>query len=117
MPAYQNSRNGRGRRDAPKKERAPERVMPGPTILANGKKDWSAYNACVVGASWDLRAPLHPASPPGLQEATERGLAAEAVWMATRKTYTYANDEDGWVRVRRAGRGRRRRLMMQEDEE
>ncbi len=110
------SRQQPRRKEAPK-DRAPERVMPGPTILPNGKKDWSAYNACIVGASWDLRAPLHPACPPGLAAATERGLAAEAAYLATRKTYTYENDEDGWVRVRRAGRGRRRRLMMQEDEE
>jgi hypothetical protein len=112
MPAYNNS----NRRRAPaKKDVAPPKPEPKPDIdPKTGKPDWSRYNATVVGAGWDPRAPLHPAELPGLAAARERGLAAQAAWLATRKTYTYEDPDDGWVRVR--SRGRRSRIRDTEDD-
>ncbi len=103
-----NFRNQPQRRIAPK-ETAPVVERPGPTILSNGTKDWTAYNMTVVGWSPEqLRPCPHPRELPGLAAARERGLAAQAAYLATRKTYTYANDEDGWQRVVRKVRRSKR---------
>lgn len=73
--------------------------LPGPTIRPDGTRDWTLYNAAVGGSP-----PFSGNAPalrelPGIAEARARGLAAQAEWRATRKTYEYANDDEGWIRV------------------
>jgi hypothetical protein len=85
-----------------------------------GKKDWSRYNATVVGARWNLSAPLYPVEPPGLAAARAVGLAAQAAYLATRKSYDYTDPEQGWTHVGRAKKRRgpkRQQLRIVEDEE
>ncbi len=99
--------------DAP----GPAREVIGPTILADGTRDWSRYNATVVGnLPPPPGAPLHPRELPGLAEARERGLAAQAAYLATRKTYTYANEDEGWQRVKGKAPRKKRVRITEEDE-
>ena len=100
----------------PKPDVAPPKVEIGPDRDAYGRPDWTRYNATVVGNNPVPGAPEHPRELPGVAEARERGLAAQAVWFATRKTYEYEDDEEGWQRVKRKSRkGKARRAA--EDEE
>lgn len=106
MPNYRT--NNRQQRK-PVVPSAPIVERPGPDIGADGKKDWTRYNMTVVGwAPTPPGAPDHPRELPGLAEARARGLAAQAAYLATRKTYDYKNDEDGWQRVVRNKRRSKR---------
>lgn len=87
---------------------APPKVEIGPEFDARGRPDWSRYNASIVGAKWDEKAPLHPAALPGLAEATARGKAAQAAYLASRNYYNYKDDESGWVHVKRGGKKTKR---------
>jgi hypothetical protein len=107
MPNFRANQQQR-RRIAPK-EAAPVVERPGPTIGPDGKKDWTAYNMTVVGWSPEqLRPCPHPRELPGVAEARAKGQAAQKAYLATHKTYTYANDEDGWQRVVRKVRRSKR---------
>lgn len=118
MPNFR-ANNQQRRRIAPK-ETAPVVERPGPTIGPDGKKDWTAYNMTVVGwSSEQLRPCPHPRELPGVAEARERGLAAQAAWRASpnRKTYAYANEGDGWQRVvRKVPRSKRNDDRLHEED-
>jgi hypothetical protein len=115
MPAnrYQNRASVKKVATAPPKEEPKPDIDP-----KTGRPDWSRYNATVVGSRWNLSAPLHPAELPGVAAARERGLAAQAAYLATRKTYDYKNSEDGWTHVGRSKKRRsHKKLRIVEDEE
>jgi hypothetical protein len=99
----------------PKPEAAAPKIEIGPDRDAYGRPDWTRYNATVVGANPLPGATAHPAELPGIAEARARGLAAQAAYYATRKTYEYDDDEEGWQQVKRKSRGRRRRQQLEED--
>ncbi len=107
MPNFR-ANNQQQRRIVPK-DTMPVVERPGPKIGPDGKKDWTAYNMTVVGwSSEQLRPCPHPREAPGLAEARARGLSAQAAYLATRKTYAYANENDGWQRVVRKVRRSKR---------
>jgi hypothetical protein len=96
-----NRRNDRS--DAPKAPAAPVIERPGPDILSNGKKDWSRYNATIVGAAWDLRAPAHPAYAPGLIPSN---TPYRTVFFGADREY---GPDEGWQKVRPKRSSKKRR--------
>ncbi len=74
----------------------------GPTILSNGKRDWTAYNATVVGSGYVPNAPLHPRHAPGLEATQGAGAKPSAyknVFFGAQ--CEWPDDETGWQRVKR----------------
>jgi hypothetical protein len=107
MPNYRT--NNRQQQRKPVVPSAPVVERPGPEVGPDGKKDWTRYNMTTVGwAPTPPGAAAHPRELPGVAEARARGLAAEAEYLASRKTYAYKNDDDGWQRVVRKTRRSKR---------
>lgn len=125
MPAYrQNTRVA----SAPTGPTAPPKVEIGPEIDSRtGKKDWSRYNASVVGAAWNLRAPLYPPCASGLGYTASYGVhpiegipthGYNIVSFAAKREWL--DENEGWTRVRQQSKKKRRvtrsnRIMAEED--
>ena len=105
MSARRFNRNERDARQAPPAPIAEVREVVGPDVLANGKKDWSRYNATVVGAvyvpGWHIRkeACLPGISLEGRKPYKNVFFGAEREW---------ANDDEGWTHVGRSKKALRR---------
>jgi hypothetical protein len=109
-----NARRTTSRIPKPEAAAAPK-IEIGPDRDAYGRPDWTRYNASVVGANPLPGVASHPALPPGITEARARGLAAQAAYYATRKTYEYDDDEQGWQQVKRKSSGHRRRPQLEDE--
>lgn len=86
-----------------------KKSSPGPTILPNGTRDWSAYNATIVGAVYPAVQPS-AAYPPGL-EATQGPNARPPPYrpVSFGATRDYKDDNDGWQKVKVTKKSRSRR--------
>lgn len=102
MPPRTQQQSNR-RRAAPAGPAAPPKVeIPADIDPKTGKKDWSRYNATVVGAVWDLRAPAHPAGPPGLPAPPAAATPARRVaWLGERRV---TEEPGAWIHVGRGGK-------------
>lgn len=81
-------------------------AAPEPDILANGKKDWSRYNATVVGAQWVPNQPSNPGCLPGID--ITKSIPYRPVSFAAKREY---GPEEGWIKVGRRGRTWRPRYV------
>jgi hypothetical protein len=77
-----------------------------PDILANGKKDWSRYNATVVGAVWVPNQPSNPGGLPGIDRT--RSIPYRNVSFAAKREY---GPNEGWIHVGKRGRTWRPRYV------
>lgn len=80
----------------------------GPTILADGTKDWSRYNATIPGNLPLPSAPRHPRHAPGL-EATQGPRANPPPYkpVSFAAQCEWPDDEIGWQRVVRKKKTKR----------
>jgi hypothetical protein len=79
-------------------------TAPEADILANGKKDWSRYNATVVGACWVPNQPFNPGRAPGLPSSDEI-LPYKNVFFGAQREWK--NEDEGWQVVPRRSKMRR----------
>lgn len=90
---------------------APVIERPGPDINPRtGKKDWTRYNATIVGAAWDLRAPLHPACLPGLSPVPKSGY--KTVFFGADREY---DEDEGWQKVKPKRTSKKRRARQAQE--
>ena len=117
-------RRRRDQEEVVKEEKPARKEPPGPTIdPRTGKKDWSLYNATVVGNTPLVGAPAHPKCLPGLEDTQGSGRR-----LGCGRPYSPAEDgPNDWVHVptrqerveRKRIRSRRRhaqRALQQEQE-
>jgi len=104
MSSRRFNRHERDARQAPPAPVAEVREVVGPDVLANGKNDWSRYNATVVGAVY----------VPGWHVHKDSGLPG--INIAARKPYKnvffgaeheWENDEVGWTHVGRSKKSKK----------
>ena len=77
--------------------------------LPNGKKDWSRYNATVVGAQWVPNQPKTPIGLPGLELAPKPTY--RMVSFAAKREY---GPDEGWIHVGKRGKKWRPRYVDRE---
>ncbi len=83
-----------------------KRKVTDPDILSNGKKDWSRYNATIVGAVWVPNQPKTPTSLPGID--TTRNIPYRNVSFAAKREY---GPDEGWIHVGKRGKKWRPRYV------